>query len=103
MKNMRKLSALLALLLALCLCFSGCDDILSGLGIDLGDLGGGTENGGSEHVSLSDIPAYSGKAYVAVNGNVPFFTEEEIKTQCTNITVSSIRLGAAVWYTLAWV
>lgn len=28
-------------------------------------------------ISLEEIPAYSGSAYVAVNGNQPFFTEEE--------------------------
>lgn len=31
-------------------------------------------------VSLSDIPAYSGSPYVAVNNNVPFFTDNEMKT-----------------------
>ncbi len=87
---MKKLSALLALLLALCLCFSGCDDILGGFGIDFGDFGGSTDNGGTSNgsadegtgtipnVSLDEIPAYSGKAYVAINGNAPFFTEDEI-------------------------
>lgn len=29
-------------------------------------------------ISLDAIPEYSGKAYVKVNGNTPFFTEEEI-------------------------
>ena len=29
-------------------------------------------------ISLDEIPAYSGKAYVKVNDNIPFFTEEEI-------------------------
>ena len=27
---------------------------------------------------LSEVPAYSGKAYVAVNGNEPYFTEDEM-------------------------
>ncbi|MBR5534618.1 MAG: DNA/RNA non-specific endonuclease [Ruminiclostridium sp.] len=31
-------------------------------------------------VSLDAIPAYSGDSYVAVNGNIPFFTEEELTT-----------------------
>lgn len=31
-------------------------------------------------VSLSDIPAYSGNPYVAVNNNVPFFTDNEMTT-----------------------
>lgn len=31
-------------------------------------------------VSLSDIPTYSGSPYVAVNNNVPFFTDNDITT-----------------------
>ena len=31
-------------------------------------------------VSLSDIPAYSGSPYVAVNNNVPFFTDNDMTT-----------------------
>ena len=34
----------------------------------------------SVEVSLSDIPAYSGKAYVEVNDNVPYFNESELTT-----------------------
>ena len=30
--------------------------------------------------SLSDVPAYSGKAYTSVNGNVPYFTASELTT-----------------------
>ena len=30
--------------------------------------------------NLSSIPAYSGKAYVAVNNNIPYFTESEHRT-----------------------
>ena len=30
--------------------------------------------------SLSDVPAYSGKAYTSVNGNVPYFTAAELTT-----------------------
>ena len=30
--------------------------------------------GAGQVISLEDIPAYSGQAYVAVNGNEPFFT-----------------------------
>ena len=30
--------------------------------------------------SSADIPAYSGKAYVAINGNLPYFTESEHTT-----------------------
>ena len=31
--------------------------------------------------SLSDVPAYSGKAYTSVNGNVPYFSAAELTTQ----------------------
>ena len=30
--------------------------------------------------SLSDVPPYSGKAYISVNGNVPYFTAAELTT-----------------------
>lgn len=30
--------------------------------------------------NLSSIPAYSGKAYIAVNNNIPYFTEAEYRT-----------------------
>lgn len=97
--KIKRLSLVLALLLSFCLLFSGCDELLGGfdlgdglgglLGGDIGDGGkgdGGKGDGGKGdggitdegNVSLDDIPAYSGNAYVAVNGNVPFFTEEEI-------------------------
>ena len=33
------------------------------------------------NISLDDIPEFSGKAYVAVNNNVPFFTEEDITSE----------------------
>ena len=36
--------------------------------------------GASQVISLEDIPAYSGQAYVAVNGNEPFFTQEDLTT-----------------------
>lgn len=98
MKNIRKLSALLALLLALCLLFCGCDEFLGELGIDLGDFNlGGLEDifGGdkNENISLSNIPAYSGDAYVAVNNNLPFFTAEEIKSECYEYYSSLDKLG----------
>ena len=34
-----------------------------------------------ENPSLASIPAFSGEPYVAVNGNTPYFTEEEITDQ----------------------
>ena len=39
------------------------------------------ENLSSNKVSVADIPNFSGKAYIAVNGNKPYFTESEITSQ----------------------
>ena len=33
-----------------------------------------------ETFDFAAVPAYDGKAYVAVNDNVPFFTEEELSS-----------------------
>ena len=59
------------LLLALVLALSACQGALPG---DWSYAGGGA-------VSLDDIPAYSGEAYIAVNDNQPFFTQDELTTQ----------------------
>ena len=59
------------LLLALVLALSACQGALPG---DWSYAGGGA-------VSLDDIPAYSGDAYIAVNDNQPFFTQDELTTQ----------------------
>ncbi len=37
-------------------------------------------SGNAESINLSNIPAYSGKAYVTVNNNVPNFSTAELKT-----------------------
>ena len=36
---------------------------------------------GEQGVSLEELPAYSGQAYVAINGNQPFFTQADYTTQ----------------------
>ena len=36
--------------------------------------------GGEQIISLEDIPEYTGEAYVAINGNQPFFTEADYTT-----------------------
>ena len=62
---MKKLTSVLALLLILCISLGGCD-LLSMLGL-----------APTPPISLEEVPAYSGKAYVEINGNLPSFTEEE--------------------------
>lgn len=39
-----------------------------------------TSNVESSNYSLTDIPAYSGTPYVALNGNTPYFTESDFTT-----------------------
>ena len=70
MKNARRLTLLIALLLIITTAFTSCE---------LFSTKDNTE--GSSPVSLDAIPAYSGSPYVAVNGNEPFFTAEEITTE----------------------
>ena len=62
---------LFPLLLALVLALSACQGALPG---DWSYAGGGA-------VSLDDIPAYSGDAYIAVNDNQPFFTQDDLTTE----------------------
>ena len=55
---MKKLFKPLIMLLAILILFSGCNEY-------------------EEFITLSDIPEYATEPYVAINGNVPFFTEAE--------------------------
>ena len=64
-KNLRFSSLILALLLALSV-FAGCENA---------EIQGADS---STVIALKDIPPFKDEAYVAVNGNVPFFTEDEI-------------------------
>ena len=74
---------LLALLLAFCLAFSvtACaeEDVEMALDIAIAVMEGLED---TQTVQADEeIPPYSGEAYVAVNGNVPFFVEEEYTTE----------------------
>jgi len=77
---------LFALLLALLLMFSlaACEeeDVELALDIAVAVLEEMEEDRLTAEVeSLEAIPAWSGEAYVAVNGNIPFFLEEEYTTE----------------------
>ena len=61
---------LFPLLLALVLALSACQGALPGDWIQAAGA-----------VSLDDIPTYSGDAYIAVNDNQPFFTQDELTTE----------------------
>jgi len=80
---MKKILALL-LALALLFTFPGCAEEDVELALDVAisvlealeayDIPANAE-------SIEEIPPFSGEAYVAVNGNVPFFVEEEYTTE----------------------
>ena len=77
---------LFALLMALCLLFSltACEqeDVELALDIAVAVLEEMEEQDSPpEAESLEEIPPWSGEAYVAVNGNIPFFVEEEYTTE----------------------
>ena len=59
-------TALFSLFLLVCLLLSACEGMLPG---------------GVTSSTLEDLATYSGQAYVEVNGNVPFFTQEEKTTE----------------------
>ncbi len=57
----------LALITVLCLLLSSCSFF-------------GNDSSDDAPISLSEIPEFSGEAYVEINGNEPFFTKEERAT-----------------------
>lgn len=84
---MKKLIALLMALLIL-FSFTACEEEDVELALDVAiavmeevekyeDSSGTTEGA----ASLEEIPEFSGEAYIAINGNVPFFVEEEYTTE----------------------
>ena len=79
---------LFALLMALCLLFSltACEEEEVELALDIAVavLDEMEQNKSSIEMgaeSIEDIPPFSGEAFVAVNGNTPFFREEEYTTE----------------------
>lgn len=91
----RRVLSLISFLLILCLVFVGCNLTDTPPTTQSGGGGSTTGNpttdatpGGDDGpeipqapaINLSNIPAYSNKAYVAINGNVPYFTEEQYTT-----------------------
>ena len=86
-KTVGILGAILALVLALCVQF--CEpqeaEMASNIiGAVLDVIEGYDESGaalGSGSLEDVDIPVFSGEPYVELNGNVPFFREEELTTE----------------------
>ena len=92
-KFIQRASWLIAILLAFCLVFVGCDSVgndnstqgsatLSGSSSsDSGNSGGSSQSSevGEQREAEKQlgVPAYSGKAYFALNGNIPNFTDAQ--------------------------
>ncbi len=69
---------------------SGNDDADNGGTSQGGNGNDGTNSGGENDdsdpkndppISLDEIPEYSGEIYIAINGNIPYFTEDEITSE----------------------
>ena len=89
---------ILALLLAFCLLFTftGCEEGKVELALDvaIAVLDAMEENDiPADAQSIEEIPPFSGEAYVAVNGNVPFFVEEEYTTEAYEYYTELDELG----------
>ena len=71
---MRKRLIVFISILALCICsVVGCEQT-SGMQFE-------QNNTTNEIISLNDIPDYSGNAYIAINDNIPYFTQDDITTE----------------------
>ena len=82
---MKKLIALLMALLLL-FTFAGCEEEEMELALDVAiavmeEMENYEDSESSSSTSLEEIPEFSGDAYIAINGNVPFFVEEEYTTE----------------------
>ena len=90
--------SLLSLLLVLALAFSGCDllSFLAPQAPSTQDYGGPITWNGEE------IPAYSGKAYISLNGGDPTFTEEDYTVESYEFYSDLDSLGRC-GYTMACV
>ena len=65
MKIKARITTLTALLIIFCLCISSCGFLFPD----------------EQIIDLDSVPEYSGNPFVYINGNKPFFTEEDIVTQ----------------------
>ncbi len=70
MKHRTMNMACAAIILAVALVLSGCEYVATS--------DGNTGAAAGDIVTVNSIPAYSGSPYIEVNGNVPYFTEDEL-------------------------
>lgn len=101
---MKRLLSVLSLLIVFTLVFTGCDadSFLSGLLGNDTTVGAGDINVPSTVVDINSIPEYSDKAYIAINGNEPAFTKDELTTESYEFYSELDSLGRC-GYTMACV
>lgn len=83
---MRKRSLVFLLCALMCMTFVGCSSDLdvdtspnNVISTEMEDDSSSTEENGV--IFLDNIPEYTGEPYVEINGNIPFFTDDEITTE----------------------
>ena len=80
-KNRNSLPAVIAAVIILAAGAFGIIDSNSADGLISSILsGGGDTSQASDVIDVSDIPEYSGKPYIEVNGNVPYFSSSDLTT-----------------------
>lgn len=82
MKTARRIASLLIVILIVCSAFASCElppPTESDYGTE--DITQSSQNTASGKFDLSSVPEYSGKAYVAVNSNKPYFKDSDVTTK----------------------
>ncbi|MBQ7669119.1 MAG: DNA/RNA non-specific endonuclease [Clostridia bacterium] len=82
MKTLKRLTAVIALILSVCFLFASCEIPLpteSDYGAE--SITQTPKDTSPDKFDLSAVPEYSGKAYVAVNSNKPYFTGSDVTTK----------------------
>lgn len=77
----RNILSVLCLIFAIILIFSGCDNSLPQHPTENTTVTASQSASGDNTVTLSDIPDFSGKSYIAINNNQPSFNETDYTTK----------------------
>lgn len=77
----RNILSVLCLIFAIILIFSGCDNSLPQNPTENTTVTASQSANGDNTVTLSDIPDFSGKSYIAINNNQPSFNETDYTTK----------------------
>ncbi len=81
MHNLKKIWLPLLMAGSLFLTACGSDGTTDSTADEAENTAAGTQESRSASFSASDIPAYKDEPYVEINGNVPYFTEDDLTTK----------------------